>query len=140
MVFGQILFGISGLVSVFFVLFPKIPQKALEMDTIRLVSACVLVVCIIYWTCWLVVHLKGKFFRDKRSRYLVQSEFGHVYLVEKRECWHIPDPETLNYLTAYFGLNMVNIQRLSQSDIGRKFSVGKQLPSIRLHFSEKEDL
>jgi hypothetical protein len=59
---------------------------------------------------------------------------GKVYLVEGKTCYHIPDPDTFNYLGSYLGFSMGEVKQMTTDDIKSKFIIGKQLPSIKIYF------
>ncbi len=71
--------------------------------------------------------------RSKPVRIIKNSKSYH-YLVEGNSCFHIPDPETFNYLGSYLGFSWSDAKEMLPDEISRRFTIGKALPSIRLHF------
>jgi hypothetical protein len=74
----------------------------------------------------------------ENTRIIRNPDGGHCYLVEGNTCVHIPDPETFDYLGRYLGFSRAHIKTMTTTEIERKFKIGKQLPSIKLHFPKTE--
>lgn len=137
MVFGQMLFGIAGLVSVLFMLFPNILQGVLEMDTARLVVHIVAFVCAIYWIVYGINQYRKH--RGLSKNKVVHDAYGHQYLVDGDTINHIPDPETFNYLGSFLGFTWTDSELVGSDEIASRFKKGRQLPSVRLYFPKKEE-
>lgn len=71
--------------------------------------------------------------RSKPVR-IIKNFKSYHYLVEGNSCFHIPYPETFNYLGSYLGFSWSDAKEMLPDEISRRFTIGKALPSIRLHF------
>ncbi len=75
----------------------------------------------------------------KESRQIIKDTIsGGYYLVEKNNCYHIPDSPTNEYLKEYFGFNQNDVKQMVMNDIKSKYIIGKKLPSI-LPYCLKQD-
>ena len=72
-----------------------------------------------------------------KSVRVIKNPQGYQYLVENDKCFHIPDPDTFNYLSNFFGFTWDDSEEMQPDDIKRKFSLGRTLPSIRAYFPNR---
>ena len=134
--FSNLIFGAITVLTLIFALFPSTLDEARKMDPYRLVVFCILSACVIYWIYFAVQHsnfMKRLIITKKRVRIIrdPRDPERFTYLVEKDMCFHIPDPETFNYLGSYLGFSWKDLEDINTDDFKRKFKVGRQLPSIR---------
>lgn len=103
------------------------------MDHYKLAILCIFIASLIYWVCILI-----KYFVKKRIHLQVINDSYAQYLVKGDTCCHIPDEPTFNYLGSFLGFTWTDSKSMTHDEIKRKFTIGKQLPSIKLHFPKKE--
>jgi len=115
------------------------------MDHYRLAVLCIFIASLIYWVYFLMVSLiqhrnpiKVLMNLKEHIRVIKDPDAGKCYLVEGNICLHIPDPPTFEYLGSYLGFSWSDLETMTPAEIKRKFNIGKQLPSIQLHFPKKE--
>ena len=141
MKFSDVIFGVMTALTLIFTLFPSTLDEARKMDSYRLIVFCILGICIIYWIYFAIQHsnlIKGLINTKKRVR-VIRNPTGYCYLVEGNTCSHIPDPPTFEYLGSYLGFQWSDLETMEATEIKRRFNIGKQLPSIRLHFPKIEN-
>jgi len=141
--FSNVIFGTITILTLIFTLFPSTLDEARKMDPYRLVVLCILSVCVIYWIYFGVQHssfMKKLIGTKKRARIIRDPRDAQqfTYLVEGDKCYHIPDPPTFNYLGSYFGFSWRDLEDINTDDFKRKFTIGKQLPSIQLYVPKIE--
>lgn len=69
---------------------------------------------------------------------VISNPQGYQYLVQGNNCCHIPDPPTFDYLGSYFGFCWADSELMLPDEINRRFTIGKQLPSILLYCPKVE--
>lgn len=141
--FTNIVFGVVGVVSLIFMLFPVTLDEVKKMDPYRLIVLCIFSVCVIYWIYFAVQHsnMLKKLIKTKKRIRIIRDpkdpeEF--TYLVEGNECYHIPDSSTFRYLGSYLGFSWKDLEHITTDDFKRKFTIGRQLPSIQAFFPKIE--
>ena len=141
----NILIGITNLVAFIFLIFPSSLESVKKMDQYKLVVLCVFIACLIYWVYFLVISLiqhrnplKVLMNFKEHVRVIKDPDAGKCYLVDGNTCLHIPDPPTFDYLGSYLGFSWADLETMTTADIRHKFTIGKALPSIQLHFPKKE--
>lgn len=143
--FFNILVGVISIVSFVFILFPGFLQEVLKMDPYKLAVWCIFIACVIYWGYLLIMLVKHRnrptASVNLRPVRVVRNPAGYQYLVEGNTCFHIPDPPTFNYLGSFFGFSWDDSELMLPDEINRRFTIGRQLPSIRpfLELIEKKE-
>jgi hypothetical protein len=134
--FWSIVLGIIEVVSLIFVLSPDALAEVRKMDSLRLIVFSVFIFCSIYWIYFAIQHsnILKRLVNKKRNIRIIRDPrdpYQFTYLVEGNKCYHIPDPETFNYLGSYLGFSWNDLEDISADDLKREFTIGRQLPSIR---------
>ena len=112
------------------------------MDPYKLGVLCVFIACLIYWVYLFIMFIKHRN-RPKRSINLgsvrvIRNPDHYHYLIQGDTCCHIPDEATFNYLGSFFGFTWDDAELMLPDEIKRRFTIGKQLPSIKLYFPKIE--
>lgn len=82
---------------------------------------------------------KGRVIKSTNGNvHVIRSPDDRHYLVDGNICSHIPDPPTFEYLGSYFGFSWNDAKLMLPEDINSRYTVGKALPSIRLHFPKTQ--
>ena len=139
--FSNIFWGIIGAASLFFLLFPNILDEVRKMDTLRLVVLIVFILCLLYWIYFVMQRsnfLMKLIGSNRPSRRIIRDRQGVQYLVEGKNCYHIPDVPTYEYLGRFFGFDWGDSKEMEHEEINRKFTKGRQLPSITAFFPKIE--
>ena len=140
---SNVIVGTMTALTLIFALFPSTLDEVRKVDSYRLIVFCILGICVIYWIYFAVQRsnfIKGLINIKKRIRIIrdPRDPERFTYLAEKNMCFHIPDPETFSYLGSYFGFSWKDLEDVSSNDFKRKFTIGRQLPSIRAFFPKIE--
>ena len=144
MILFNIFIGIITLLSFFFLIFPISLEVVKEMDTYRLIVLSVFIASFIYWAYIFIISFIQrrnplKVLMNLKTPIQVIKCETYCYLVEGNGCFHIPDPETYNYLGSYLGFSWNDLEIMTPNELKRKFNIGKQLPSIRLYLPKIEN-
>lgn len=138
---SRIVLGAITFLGFVFAVFPSTLDEVRKVDPYRLVAICVFVLCVLYWVqdiikghAWL-----GGALERKGNAKVIKNPLGYQFLVEGNTCHHIPDVPTFNYLAGLYGFNWSDSKEMDAEEIRRKFTVGKQLPSITLYFPRPQD-
>jgi hypothetical protein len=109
------------------------------MDPYKLGVWCVFMACITYWIYLVIRRLfkRTKVSIKVDSVRVIKNPAGYQYLVEGDTCFHIPDPDTFNYLGNFFGFTWNDSRLMLPDEIKNNFKMGKALPSIRVYFPKK---
>jgi hypothetical protein len=138
MTFLNVLVGIINILMFIFLLFPNFLTEVTKMDPYKLGVLCVFFACLIYWAYLLIIFIKHrnklKVSINSGSARIISNPDGYQYLVEGDTCFHIPDPDTFNFLGNFFGFTWRDSQLMLPDEIKRNFKIGKALPSIRVYF------
>jgi hypothetical protein len=141
MKFSDLIFGAMTILSFIFALFPSTLEEVRKVDPYRLIAFCVFAVCIFYWGYSAIQRfgLLGGVLQKKRGVKVIRNPQGYQYLIEGNSCCHIPDPPTFHYLGGLFGFTPADSKVMESEEIKRKFTIGKQLPSITVYFPKAEE-
>jgi|GEM_PF-948192 hypothetical protein len=128
--------GVITVLTFILALFPSTLEEVRKVDPYRLTAFCIFGICILYWVYSAIQRfglIKGLMRTKKGTRIIrdPRDPQGFTYVVEKDKCFHIPDPETFNYLGSYLGFSWKDLEDISTDDFRSKFTIGRQLPSIR---------
>jgi uncharacterized protein with PQ loop repeat len=140
--FFNIIFGAMTALTLIFTIFPSTLDAVKKMDAYRLIVFCILGICVLYWI-YAVLHSNfvKRLLNIKKPIVINDPSDGYQYLVQNNTCYHIPDPETFKYLGQIFGFKWADSKPMPLDEIKKKFIIGKDLSSIKLHFPQidKED-